>query len=182
MSFIATDGNGTNFERTFSSRPDVYAGWQQLIGAVQAGLDERRYRLITIAAARELRSSYCMLAHGRALAEQFMSAGTVADLVADHHDAGLDAVDIAIMDFAAKVVRDATAITQADVDGLRAHGLSDRDVLDVVLAASVRCFFSKALDATGTLPDADFADLEPRLRDALVVGRPISPPREPAAG
>lgn len=44
---------------------------------------------------------------------------------------------------------------------------------DVVLAASARCFFSKALDALGVLPDAAFADLDPGVRDVLVVGRPI---------
>jgi hypothetical protein len=45
--------------------------------------------------------------------------------------------------------------------------------MDVVLAAAARCFFSKTLDGIGVLPDATFRDLEPRLLDALVVGRPI---------
>lgn len=174
MSFLTTSGDGSNMERTFSAHPEAFAAWQQLVSAVQGGMDERRYRLITLAAARELRSSYCMLAHGSILAERFLDADTVAAAAADHRAAALDAADVAVMDFAAKIVRDATSVTETDVDVLREHGLSDRDVLDVALAASVRCFFSKVLDATGTLPDASYAELEPRLRDALVVGRPIS--------
>ena len=46
--------------------------------------------------------------------------------------------------------------------------------MDVVLAASARCFFSKTLDALGVLPDASYRDLEPELLDVLVVGRPIA--------
>ena len=46
--------------------------------------------------------------------------------------------------------------------------------MDVVLAAAARCFFSKTLDALGVLPDAEYGELEPRLREALVVGRPIA--------
>ena len=77
------------------------------------------------------------------------------------------------MAFAEQVVADATAITQEDVDELRAHGLSDGEIFDVVLAATIRCFFSKTLDALGVQPDAEFVELEPAFRDALTVGRPI---------
>lgn len=48
------------------------------------------------------------------------------------------------------------------------------EITDVILAASARCFFSKALDALGVRPDASYGALDPQLRDALVVGRPIA--------
>ena len=79
--------------------------------------------------------------------------------------------------FAAKVARDACSITEDDVQRLRDRGLSDRDIFDVAVAAAARCFFSKTLDAFGALPDAEFAELDPGLRDALTVGRPIEQPR-----
>ena len=37
-----------------------------------------------------------------------------------------------------------------------------------------RCFFSKTLDALGIEPDASYSSLDPALRDALVMGRPIA--------
>ena len=123
-------------------------------------MDLRRYELATVAAARRLRSSYCTLAHGSVLMDKFVAADELAAIVADHHDAGLDPVDVAVMDLADKVAQDATSVTQADVDGLRAHGLSDAEIFDVVAAAAARCFFSKELDAP--------------LREALTVGRPIA--------
>ena len=49
-----------------------------------------------------------------------------------------------------------------------------RAIFDVVAAAALRCFFSKTLDGLGVLADARFGALEPDLRMALTVGRPIA--------
>jgi uncharacterized peroxidase-related enzyme len=171
----ATFGHVPNFTRAFSLRPGVYAAWRELNGAIKAGMDLRRYELATVAAARRLRSSYCMLAHGSVLADRFLEPAELRAVVADHRTAGLDEADVAIMDLAEKVAEDATAVTQADVDRLRALGLSDPEILDVVLAAAARCFFSKVLDGVGAQADRQYEDkVEPELREALVVGRPIA--------
>jgi alkylhydroperoxidase family enzyme len=169
MAFIdLPEADGANMERAFALRPEVYAAWRQLVTAVKTTSDERRYELATLAAARRLRSSYCSLAHGKVLAEQFYDFESVPGL-----PDGLDPADRAIMAFAEQIVADATAITQADIDELRGHGLSDGEILDAVLAATIRCFFSKTLDALGVQPDAHFALLDPAFREALTVGRPI---------
>jgi uncharacterized peroxidase-related enzyme len=160
-----------NFARAFASRPDVYRAWQQLNRLLRAH-DLRRYELATLAAARALRSSYCALAHGKVLVEKFYDA----DAVRSFPD-GLDDADRAVMALAEKVATDATSVTQDDIDGLRRLGVSDAEIVDVVLAAAARCFFSKTLDALGVRPDAAFAEMEPLLRDALTVGRPIETPR-----
>ena len=144
----------------------------QLLGAIKANMDLRRYELATLAAARRLRSSYCCLAHGKVLIEHF--GEPVREIAVDRHAAGLDQVDLAVMDLAERVVDDATSIADADLQRLRDLGLSDEEIMDVVLAAAVRCFFSKTLDALGVLPDASYRELEPELREVLVVGRPIA--------
>ena len=78
------------------------------------------------------------------------------------------------MALAERVVDDATSIDDSDLQPLRELGLSETEIMDVVLAAAARCFFSKTLDALGVLPDASYRDLDPELREALVVGRPIA--------
>lgn len=169
MAFVdVPDGEASNLERAFALRPEVYAAWRQLATAVKATSDERRYELVTLAAARRLRSSYCSLAHGKVLAEDFYDFESVPQL-----PEGLDDADRAIMAFTEQVVDDATAITEADVEELRGHGLGDGEIFDIVLAATTRCFFSKTLDALGVQPDAEFAQLDPAFREALTVGRPI---------
>jgi len=162
----------TNMERAFEPRPEVFAAWQQLNGAIKAGMDLRRYELATLAAARRLRSSYCSLMHGRVLRDEF--GEPVADIARDRRTAPLDAVDVAVMDLAERVVDDATSIDETDLQPLRELGLSDTEIMDVVLAAAARCFFSKALDGLRVRPDAELAGLEPELLEVLVVGRPIA--------
>jgi uncharacterized peroxidase-related enzyme len=162
----------TNMELAFAERPDVYAAWGQLRDSIMANMDRRRYELATLAAARRLRSSYCCLAHGKILLEDF--GDRVREIALDHRAAGLDAVDAAVMDLADQVAADATSIDDADLQRLRDLGLTDAEITDVVLAASLRCFFSKTLDALGVLPDAFYSELEPEVREVLVVGRPIA--------
>jgi len=163
-----------NFTRAFSLRPAAYAAWRQLNGAVKSSMDLRRYELVTVAVARRLRSSYCTLAHGTVLIDRFLDADSVTAVVADHRTAGLSATDVAVMDLAEKVADDATAVHHADIERLRSVGLSDAEIVDVVLAAAARCFFSKTLEALGVEPDAKYADLDPAVRDVLTVGRAIA--------
>ena len=175
--FYASDrdrmGYIPNYTRIFSLHPEAFAAWRGLAGAVLRGMDERRYELATLGAARRLRSSYCSLAHGKILRDKFHDADQVRRLVEDPTASGMEEVDQAIFEFAGKVAADATSVTTDDIDCLRSVGLDDRDVFNVILAASARCFFSKVLDASGTFPDRVYRDLEPELREALTVGRPI---------
>jgi uncharacterized peroxidase-related enzyme len=170
----ATLGDVANYTRAFSLRPGVYAAWRALNVEIRGGMDLRRYELATLAAARRLRSTYCALAHGSVLADRFLEPDELRAVVADHRAAGLDPVDVAVMDLADKVADDATTVGEADLDALRALGLSDTEIFDVVAAAAARCFFSKMLDGLGAEPDPRFGQLEPKLRDALTVGRPFA--------
>ena len=163
-----------NFTRAFSLRPEVYAAWRQLNGAIRATMDLRRYELATLAAARRLRSSYCSLAHGTLLADKFLEPEAVSAAVRDYSSAGLEPAEVAVMDLADKVASDATSVAQEDIDRLREFGLSDAEILEVVLAAAARCFFSKTLDALGAAPDAKYLALEPELRETRTFGRPIA--------
>src|SRR5665647_2731605 len=97
--------------------------------------------------------------HGRSMAEDLGEVG--------HVPLGLDICGVRGRNGAADM-------TAEDLDELRELGLDDAEVLDVVLAAAARCFFSTVLDAVGAQPDAAYAGLDPRVRDALTVGRPIA--------
>jgi alkylhydroperoxidase family enzyme len=162
----------TNYELAYAERQNVLEAWGQLNGAIKSNMDLRRYELATLAAARRLKSSYCCLAHGSVLIDKFDEP--VREIALDHRTAGLDPVDIAVMDLAEKVVDDAAGIGEDDVQPLRDLGLTDTEINDVVLAAAARCFFSKTLDGMRVLPDAKYNELDADLREALVVGRPIA--------
>ena len=151
----------TNYERQFSSRPAVYEAWGALRQAVSAEMDPRRYELATFAAAQAIKSSYCSLAHGTLLRDTLGGW--------EPHDE----TERAVMALAEQVALDATK-TDDQVARLRELGLSEDEIFDVALAAAARCFFAKANDAMGVLPDAHYNELDADVRAALVVGRPIA--------
>jgi uncharacterized peroxidase-related enzyme len=169
-----TLGYVANYTQVFAHRPAVLDAWRALNGAVKASMDPRRYELATVAAALRLRSSYCALAHGKVLAEQFDGPGAVARIATAPATAPLAPVDRAVVALADKVAAGAARMTEDDLAELRGLGVDDADILDVVLAAAARCFFSSVLDAVGAEPDAAFRSLDGDLRDALTVGRSIS--------
>jgi uncharacterized peroxidase-related enzyme len=171
----ASVGYVPNYAKVFSHRPQVMAAWSTLLASIRGNLEARQYELITLAAARALRSSYCMLAHGTVLREKFYSAPQLTEIAADFAHADLTPADVAMMAFAEGLAQDASGITDADVRALREHGFTDAQIFDIAAAAAARCFFSKLLDALGALPDAAYGRLEDDLKRELTRGRPISP-------
>jgi uncharacterized peroxidase-related enzyme len=170
----ASVGYVPNYAKVFSHRPQVMAAWSALLASIRGNLDPRQYELITLAAARAMQSSYCMLAHGTVLRQKFYSAPQLTKIASDFARADLTPADVAMMAFAERVARDAAAITDAEVRALREHGFTDAQVFDIAAAAAARCFFSKVVDALGALPDAAYAGLEDDLKRELIPGRPIS--------
>lgn len=163
-----------NMYRIFGHRPEVMEKWGALLASIRGHMSLRRYELVTLAAARELKSSYCMLAHGSVLLREGFSETQLADTATDGAPAPLDEAEREMMRFAAKVVRDATSITREDVGRLKAQGFTDAEIFDITAAAAVRCFFSKTLDALGAEPDAAYRERLPaNLVQTLTVGRKI---------
>ena len=114
-----------------------------------------------------------MLAHGALLRKNFFSVDELTAIVKDFRNAGLSNEEVALMSFAQKITTQPQKIGEADMDELRGFGLSDQEILDVVLACTARNFFSKTLDALGAVPDDVYKEFEPELLEVLAAGRPF---------
>jgi len=114
-----------------------------------------------------------MLAHGALLRKNFFSADELRAIVKDFRNAGLSDEEVALMTFAQKVTTEANQVSEQDMDGLRGYGLSDEEILNVVLVCTARNFFSKTLDALGAVPDEVYKEFEPELLKVLSIGRPF---------
>ena len=163
-----------NWAKAFSLRPGVMDGWTALLRSIQPNLSVRSYELATLAAARALRSSYCSLAHGSVLASKVFDPATVTAIATGGPESPLQPGERAMMAFVEKIVLNADRITAADIEVLGLDGYWDEDIFDVAATAAARCFFSKLLDALGVQADSTFNDLDPALRRALTVGRPVA--------
>jgi hypothetical protein len=161
-----------SYATVFSHRPEVMARWGQLLAAIKRPMDKRRFELATLAAAQTLKSTLCSLAHGKALLE-FLPAEDVAALGRGEIPVSLTAAEASLVRFARAVASDASSVTADDVAALKRH-FDDDEIFDIAAAAAGRAFFTKVIEALGVEGDAPARSMNPELRDALAVGRPVT--------
>ena len=166
-------GIATNVTRSFSLLPDVYEGWKGLIRSIRKNMRLRNYELTTFAAAMKMGCTYCMLAHGAVLRKNGFSAEQLEAIARDYHHAGLDEKEVLMMEYAQKVVRDASSTIQEDFDGLRKAGWTDEEILGITLTATARSFASKVFDSLHADPDPIYKDLDEETHHALIGKRPF---------
>ena len=161
-----------NYAKSFSHRPELMARWGKMLAEIRRPISDRTFELVTFAAALELRHTPCSLAHGSKL-KPFFTDEEIRRLADEEPVESLTDAEAEMMRFARKVARDASTIKAEDVDRLKDLGFSDADVFDVAATAAGRAFFTKVLDAVGSLPDARFDFFDPDLTARLTVGRPL---------
>ncbi|MFN3400897.1 MAG: carboxymuconolactone decarboxylase family protein [Ferrovibrio sp.] len=159
-----------------TTREDLLPAYTDFVNTMRGGftLSPRDWRIITLIAAREVRSTYCSMVYGKQLIADLGSKEMVLAVQRDFRTAGLSDRDVAMLVYAEKVARDATRVTQADIDALRAAGFTDANISDIALCAAFRCFIGRFFDAVGAGPEAAFIDDDPAWRDTLTVGRPAT--------
>lgn len=73
----------------------------------------------------------------------------VEQLSQDYTAATLSAADRAMLDYAAKLTLTPTAVTEADVEGLRQVGFEDRAILDIVQITAYYAYVNRIADGLG---------------------------------
>lgn len=143
---LEADGLVFAHTRAMAVDPEAHEAFVALVGAIVPSIGLRAYELATLAAARAIGSTHCLLAHGRkALDAGVLDEEQLIRFAADPAAAGLDEADQAVVDVATRLSRDPAAMTEADSARLRAAGFTDRQILDVALAAGARNLFSRVL-------------------------------------
>jgi len=163
-----------DYAKVFCHRPEVMARWGALLAEIKRPVDPRRRELVTFAVAHTLRHSPCTLAHGQQLAGMIGKDAVLAIAQGRDEDV-LNAAECAMLNYARRIARDASAVTADEVRALKeVHGFDDWEIFDIAAIAASRSFFTKVLDALGTDADMPFMKMDEELRNCLTVGRPIS--------
>lgn len=168
---MASMGRVMQATECWSARPDMLAPVEHLLNQIRDGfsLGLVNFRLITLIAAKHVPSSYCSHVYFKVLSGMIGREQTLA-VFRDYRTAGLSVQQVAMLDYAKQITIDASRITEADIDALRAVGLTDLNIADVALAASFRNFLSRYFDAVGATAEADFLDDDEAVRRELSVG------------
>jgi len=166
---LRTDGFVFAHTRAMAINPEAHQAFETLVRAIVPSIGVRTYELATLGAARAIPSPHCLLAHGRkALRAGALTEEQLQGLARrEDETAGLDDADVAVLRFAEKLSTDAAAMTDADSQALRDAGFTDRQIVDIALAAAVRNYLSRALQALA-VPVDDVKGLSPALTQALL--------------
>ncbi|WP_431277605.1 carboxymuconolactone decarboxylase family protein [Leifsonia poae] len=152
--------------KVMSVNPEAYLAWMGMVRAIASQLGKRRYELVTLAAAQGVHSQACRLAHGLKSVPLF-DEDQLVRIAADYRDADLSDAEVAMMEFAERVSRDSPSMTEADSQRLREVGFTDREIVDITLAAAARNYFSRAIQALAVDVDVP-PGLSDRLQTALL--------------
>jgi uncharacterized peroxidase-related enzyme len=170
---IHDDGFVFSHTRMMAINPEAHEAFLALVRTIVPSIGLRTYELATLGAARGIPSPHCLLAHGRkTLRAGALDEDQLERVALDYETAGLSDADVAVMRFADRLSTDAGAMTDADSQALRDQGFSDRQIVDIALAAGARNFLSRTLQALA-VPVEDVPGLSPRLTKALLspIGR-----------
>lgn len=156
----------------WSARPDVIVPIENLLHQIRDGfsLGLLNFRLITFVAARHVPSTYCSHVYFRSLSGMLGREQALA-VKRDYRNAGLSDQQVEMLAYAEQISRDASQITEADIQRLRDVGFTDVNIADIALAASFRSFMSRYFDAVGATVEPEFLDADPAIREEMAVGR-----------
>jgi len=120
------------------------------------GLSKADREMIVVATSAENSCLYCVVAHG-AIARIRAKNPYISDqLATDWRKADLDARQHAIISAAVKLSVRPWEIVDADLEGLRAHGLSDEDIYDVGTITAFFAMSNRLVHWSGLMPNKEF--------------------------
>jgi len=151
-------GRVANILRVHSLRPeamlhhlDLYMGL--LFGP--GGLGRRQRELIAVVVSRANNCEYCVSHHREALARYLKDQQVLDAVCTDFRTADLGDADRAVADYADRLTRDPSSITEAALDALRDVGIGDADILLCNLIAAYFNFVNRIALGLGVSHDQD---------------------------
>ncbi|WP_217180341.1 carboxymuconolactone decarboxylase family protein [Streptomyces sp. AC495_CC817] len=177
---IAEDGFVFGHTRAMAVNPEAHEAFLALIRAIVPSIGVRVYEAATLGAARAIGSGHCLLAHGRKSLRADVVDEKGLSSFAHGDDSGFDDAERAVIRYAEKLSSDPGSMTDADTVALREAGFSDRQIVDITLAAGARNHFSRSLLALA-VPLDEVPGLEPSLARSLVEAARAGGERRPTA-
>jgi uncharacterized peroxidase-related enzyme len=154
-----TIGFVPNVFRAYSYRPERLSAWfahyKQLHEPTEH-LDAADREMIAVVVSAYNRCTYCIVAHGHALADHLGDRVRADYLATNWRHAGLDERRAAICEYAEKLTARPHEMSEQDLWPLREAGLSDAEVWDVVEIAAMYNFTNRMASALGQQPNPEY--------------------------
>ena len=154
-----TVGFVPNVFRAYSYRPERLSAWfshYKQLHEPTPNLDAAEREMIAVAVSMANGCLYCLVAHGAALRAALGDPILADRITLDYRRAGLDERRTAILDYATKVTENPLDCTHEDLTRLQEHGLTEKEVWDVVEVASMYNFTNRMSLACGMIPNEEY--------------------------
>ena len=154
--------HGEHWIQVLAGNPDTARRFAGYFGSLFAArgtrlpLEERELIAVVVSATNGC--GLCEIHHTHGLGEVLGDHAQARRVALDHHLAELTPRQHAIVAFAEKLTRAPKSLGPADLDALRAVGLDDQDLIEVVETSAWFNHTNRIFIALGVLPDAKFFD------------------------
>jgi uncharacterized peroxidase-related enzyme len=121
-----------------------------------SGLSKLEREMIAVAVSAHNRCYYCLVAHGAAV-RQLSGDPPLGELMAmNYRAARLSKRHRAMLDFAVKLTAEPWLVEEADREGVRRAGFSDRDIWDIAAVAGFFNMTNRVASATDMRPNSAY--------------------------
>ena len=143
------------FYRVFSPSPRLLGAHLDFYAALggPGALSKLRREYIATAVSAENGCAHCTQLHGGFLRALGAEGTLVQALATDPAAAALAPTDRAIVDYALKLTRAPRAMTRADVEALRGHGLSDAEIFEIAFTTAYFNYTNRVAEGLGVEPE-----------------------------
>jgi len=135
---------------------DAFTGLYNDLMLADSGLSKLEREMIAVVVSATNRCFYCLTAHGAAVRQLSGNPILGEQLVMNWRIAEVTARQRAMLEFAEKVTLASATVAEADRQGLRDHGLSDRDIWDVINVAAFYNMSNRVASATAMQPNPEY--------------------------
>jgi uncharacterized peroxidase-related enzyme len=143
------------FYRAFTPSPRLLSAHLDFYGALGApgALSKVRREYIATAVSAENGCAHCTQLHGGFLLALGVEPALVRGLAREPGATALPAADRAIVAYALKLTRTPRAMTAADVQALRDHGLSEAEIFEVAFTTAYFNYTNRLAEGLGVEPE-----------------------------
>jgi len=134
----------------------AFMGMYNDLMLADSGLTKLEREMIAVVVSSQNHCFYCLTAHGAAVRQLSGDPALGEALVMNYRAAGLDARRTAMLDFSVKLTDCPDAIVEADRQGLRDQGFSERDIWDIASVASFFNMSNRMAAATDMRPNPEY--------------------------
>jgi uncharacterized peroxidase-related enzyme len=120
------------------------------------GLSKAEREMIVVATSAANQCHYCVIAHGAILRIRAKNPMIADQIAVNYRKADITPRQRAMLDFAMKVSREASTISEADFATLTTHGFSDDDVWDIAAIAAFFALSNRMANFTAMRPNDEF--------------------------